>query len=116
ETALEGKLPGFHKQVQRTQPLTKIRWLKWAAAASVAGILLWSSYFFFANTPSEKLFAQYYQPDPGLPTLMGISDNYVFENAMVSYKTGDYKKAIVDWQQLLQENMDNDTLQYFIGS
>jgi predicted Zn-dependent protease len=68
------------------------------------------------KSSEEKLFAQYYKPDVGLPTMMGISERYEFENAMVSYKTGDYQKAIDSWQLLLKDNPGNDTLNYFIGS
>ena len=35
---------------------------------------------------------------------------------MVSYKEGDYNRAIEIWKKIHHENPANDTLQYFIGA
>ena len=116
ETALEETLDDFHQYIKQEKPVRQMRWLQWAVAASIVGIITWGVSYFLVKSPEEKLFAQHYKPDPGLPTLMGVSEHYDFENAMVSYKMGDYPKAIAGWQQLLKENPGNDTLHYFIGS
>lgn len=114
EAALEDKLPGFHRQV--AAPVRKTNWLRMGVAACIVGITTLGVLFFFSKSPGERLFSQFYKPDPGLPTLMGVSDSYEFENAMVSYKTGDYQKALYGWQGLRKSNPGNDTLAYFIGS
>ena len=114
EAVLEDKLSGFHRQI--ATPIRKINWFRMGLAACIMSITALGVLFFFSESPEEKLFVQFYEPDPGLPTLMGVSDNYEFENAMVAYKTGDYQKALDGWQGLLKAHPGNDTLTYFIGS
>ena len=62
------------------------------------------------------MYSEYYKPDPGLITAMGVSDNYTFEKAMVDYKNGDYDKAIKGWLSLKSNQATNDTLDYFLGA
>lgn len=89
----------------------------WLAAASIIIIAGIGALLYFNSFNKEvKLFTQYYQPDPGLISPMGISDNYLFDRAMIDYKTGNYAKAISSWENLLQANPVNDTLNYFLGS
>ena len=114
EAALEDRMEDFHQQA--TRPVKKISWLRWGIAACLAAAVSFGALLFFSRSPGEKLFAAYYKPDPGLPTLMGVSDHYEFEKAMVSYKTGDYQKALAGWRQLLSAQPGNDTLHFFIGS
>ena len=86
------------------------------AAASVLLIAALSVWLFaISGSKNEKLYVAYYKPDPGLMTAMGISGNYVFEKAMVDYKTGNYKKAIDEWSKLRTDMLHNDTLNYFLG-
>ncbi len=47
---------------------------------------------------------------------MGIGDNYLFNKAMLDYKTGNYKKAIDEWSKLKTSMPQNDTLNYFLGA
>ena len=47
---------------------------------------------------------------------MGVSDNYLFNKAMLDYKTGNYKKAINEWSKLSISIRPNDTLKYFLGA
>lgn len=122
EEALMNKLDVFHQAVSAhtaSKPkVIEVNWVKRLAIAAtlILGITTVSWLFFSQKTGTEKLYASYYKPDPGLATLMGVSDNYEFENAMVDYKTGDYTKALDTWLKMQQENPDNDTLQYFIAS
>lgn len=122
EVNLADRLHEWHGEAADTgggkaqvRPLYR-RW--WVVAVAAAVLLVTAGVWFleWGQPMEKKLFARYYKPDPGLPTLMGVSDNYTFENAMVDYKTGDYQKAIAVWQQLLKENPASDTLNYFIGS
>jgi TolA-binding protein len=114
EAKLEDSLEGFHLQTEKVG--RQNHWMKWVAAASIVGVAVIGASLLLTGTPEEKLFELYYRPDPGLPTLMGVSDHFQFENAMVSYKTGDYGEAIDHWQELLKEHPGNDTLNYFLGS
>lgn len=120
QEALSNQLEEFHQHIRPaikgiSRPFIHTKYL--AAAASilvVAGALLWI--LIFNNSSEKQLYSKFYQPDEGLPTLMGVSENYVFEAAMVDYKMGQYQKAINEWEQLLTANAANDTLNYFIGS
>ncbi len=85
----------------------------WVAAASLL-VLVASGIFYL--TGRQSVFNEFYRPDEGLPTYMGATDNYIFDKAMVDYKTGEFESAIKGWSQLLVQNTDNDTLNYFIGS
>lgn len=65
---------------------------------------------------NERLFASYYQADPGLVTAMGSSGEYAFDRGMVDYKIGEFAAAIQRWEALLPEKPGNDTLNYFLGT
>ena len=121
ETALRNQLDSFHENATSRQKPATVRSLglvKKLAAAAVFIVLLstigW--YFLYSRSSEEKLFAAYYQPDPGLATVMSVTDNYEFERAMVDYKTGAYTQALERWNKLYENNNTSDTLQYFIAS
>lgn len=123
EAELEKKLDEFHNslhllkknQIQRLSQTFALK--KWLVAASVLVIVgLGSLLFFNQKTNEKKLFAAYFQPEPGLISAMGASDNYLFDRAMVDYKVGDYNAALKTWESLLTSNPESDTLNYFIGS
>lgn len=123
ESILSEKLDDFHQGVSASRydgrqagggifPLKR-----WLAAASVV-ILIGVSVVVFLSRPgkSEELFTEYYKPDTGLITAMSTSENYLFDHAMIDYKTKQYDSAIKTWKDLLQTNPSGDTLNYFIGS
>ena len=121
EASLETSLKEFHKgvAVNKTTHAIKRRWPKqwlFSAAAFIAVIViggwLWTTIF----NKNDRLFSQYYKPDPGLITAMGTSDNYTFDRAMIDYKRGNYDAALKAWESLLVNKPDNDTLNYFVGS
>jgi len=123
EAELEKKLDEFHNGLHllkknRIQPSAKTFALKkWLVAASVLVIVALGSWLFLnRDTKEEKLFAAYFQPEPGLISAMGTNDNYLFDRAMVDYKVGDYDAALKIWESLLASKPENDTLNYFIGS
>jgi len=109
--AIRNHLNTIHKKLFGRQKV--IRWF--AAAASI--LILISVSIWLINRPSkaERLFAANLTVDPGLPVPMSATDNYVFYDAMVDYKTGKYEEAINKWQPLLNAEPLNDTLNYFIG-
>lgn len=117
ESALGPKLNSFHaelpKQIQRSAPARSLGRL--AAAASVVVILSLAAVWFFTRpSANAQLYTSYFQPDPGLLTAMGSSDNYEFDRGMVDYKSGKYSEAIKVWQGI--KGNDSDTLSYFIAS
>lgn len=123
ESALESQLPTFHNGVNvakvSSKPKSHILGIsaKWLVAASVILLLGFSAWWgLLRETESERLFSAYYKPDPGLISAMGISENYAFDHAMIEYKTGNYKKAIKEWDSLRVIQPANDTLNYFLGS
>lgn len=90
------------------------RYLRHAAAiALLISVAIWWTMRPDAN---ERLFAEHFTADPGLPVPMSISHDPVFHDAMVAYKLGDYDEARTKWAPLLQARPGNDTLRYYIAS
>ncbi len=123
ESNLSQKMEEFHKEI--SSPEKKLNpssgnvfnMNRWLVAASII-VLLGLGALLFLNkfNKPERLFSDYYKPDPGLITAMGTSENYLFEHAMIDYKTKKYDNALKTWKELLKSNPANDTLNYFIGS
>jgi tetratricopeptide (TPR) repeat protein len=123
ETAsLKDRLDNYHANIKKNQPQKgggKIIFIqrKLMVAASIALLAAVSVWLYTINgNKYEKLYAAYYKPDPGLMSAMGVSDNYIFNKAMLEYKTGNYKKAIDEWSKLKTSTAPNDTLNYFLGA
>lgn len=123
EAALNNKIEDFHNDFfsskkNETKPGNKRMVMKrWLAAASVIVLAgLGTLLFFNQSNSQEKIFTEYYRPDPGLITAMSSSDNYLFDRAMINYKTGEYASAIESWGKLLKAGPGSDTLNYFLGS
>lgn len=119
ETGVEEKMEEFHQRlaspVIRQSKTIRLRYF--AVAASVAIIVSLGVWFLLINNDTKKdLYAGYYKPDPGLMTVMGSTDNYVFEKAMVSYRNGEYRDAINSWKEQSAGNPSSDTLAYFLGA
>jgi len=89
-------------------------YLKYAAmvAVLILGALWWSR----RPAENERLFAEYYVEDPGLPVPMSAVKDPVFQDAMVAYKLGDFAEARSKWSNLLQSAPDNDTLRFYIAN
>ena len=118
--ALKEKMDEFHKDLpiqMNTEPsVSKVKFWDFRKIAAAAIIIIGSaSFWFFNNSSEEQLYDTYFKPDPGLPTTMSSSDDFVFYDAMVNYKQGDYKTAISKWEKLVQKRPENDTLTYFLG-
>ncbi len=127
EGVLKNQLNSYHKEITpvsasksenlhviKLQKKSNNRVLLYLIAASL--VVAFGLFFILNESGStEKLYATYFDPDPGLPTTMGSSDNYPFFDAMVNYKQGDYKKAISKWEVLEKKAPENDTINYFLG-
>lgn len=83
-----------------------------ALVTLAAGLVWWST----RPTGNEQLFAEYFQPDPGLPVTMGATGDLGFANAMVLYKEGRYAEAREALSHALVHEPSNDTLRYFMAS
>lgn len=107
----------YHTKEQRsgqTTTSTKIISLSWIAkVAAAVAILAIPVYFLFFD--KVDLYQKYYEPDSGLPTVMGVTDNYEFQDAMVDYKMEDYQKAKGKWMILADDKPQNDTLNYYLA-
>ena len=114
--SLKEELDGFHEDL----PIRKVKDKrrigafphlgKYTAAAAIllAIALLWV----YSVPQNERLYATYFTPDPGLPTVMSSNSNFEFYDAMVNYKQGDYTVAITKWKSI---DRKGDTLNYFLG-
>lgn len=119
EEGLRNSLNTFHNNLMEKHDMTEVKKNKfywYQIAAGIAMLISLSIWFFNKPSANEKLFETYYNPDPGLPTVMGSSDNYRFYEAMVDYKQGNYHVAIKKWEEQLLAKPGNDTLSYFLGS
>lgn len=123
EAALSKKMGHYHQELmgpkKNSHSFSKkaFSMKSWLLAASILVIALVGTLVYFnTGNKEEKLFAQFYKPDPGLITAMSTSDNYLFDRAMINYKTGKYEAAIKKWDSLLITKPKNDTLNYFLGS
>jgi len=121
ETALVKKLEGFHHAlageslIKKTKPVISMArvWLVAASCIALLGLGYW--WLMGSESKYDKMYAAYYQPDPGLPTTMSVANNYQFDKGMVAYKAGDYREATDIWLGLAQSMPGNDSLFYFLG-
>ncbi|MBK6627384.1 MAG: hypothetical protein IPJ87_11820 [Flavobacteriales bacterium] len=87
--------------------------LKYAAGIAVLlGVALW---WMMRPPAHERLFAEHFTPDPGLPVAMSATDDHAFHDAMVAYKLGEHDEAIAKWSAQLKAKPSNDTLRFYIG-
>lgn len=118
EQSLRDKLNIFHKETSQKEKIgLSVRLYKqFALAASIViimaiGILLLTG----QKNQNEKLFAEYFKPDPGLITPMSSTSNYEFYRGMVDYKQAKYNEAIDRWHVLYKNKPNNDTLNFYLG-
>ncbi len=64
---------------------------------------------------NEKIFSEFFEPDPGLITPMSAKSDYLFYDGMINYKLTDYETAISKWEALNVQFAGSDTLNYFLG-
>ena len=108
-------IPMEGRQDMDSDSVHLLRQFRWYAAAASVVLILGIWFWGFRQTPEEKLFVTYFVPEAGLMTPMGVTDNFVFNDAMVDYKQEEYHTAIEKWRPLWEQEPANDTLNYFIG-
>lgn len=117
---LASKKAGFERQIAQlphaaaAKPVVSMK--VWMGIAAGIALLLAATFFFTRPGNEEQLFAAHASPDPGLPVPMSSTNAYDFYDAMVDYKSEDYDACIRKWSDLLQSDVTNDTLIYFIAS
>ncbi|MEX1132072.1 MAG: hypothetical protein WEC15_02505 [Flavobacteriales bacterium] len=85
-------------------------------AAMVAIVVSGAFWMLTRPTTNERLFAEHFTADPGLPVPMSSTNDQPFQDAMVAFKLGDLEEARDKWSSLLQAEPTNDTLRYYIAS
>lgn len=116
ERNMKNSLEEFHTEIieEPEKKSFSVGW--WALAASFLILISVSTWAILITGDSpEKVFAENFKPDPGLPTTMGTSSDYEFYYGMVSYKRKEYADAISRWETIYAANPENDTLVYFLG-
>lgn len=120
EAALIERMKVWHRNLDSDSefslPARKNLFSKYLIAASIFLLLGLGTWWLLRPSPAEQLFTQFYQPDPGLATVMAETNQYEFEKAMVEYKMGNYTKALKAWNLQLKQAPQNDTLQFFVGN
>jgi tetratricopeptide (TPR) repeat protein len=81
-------------------------------AAAVVGIGLFLFLYQPGSSANDKIFARYFKDDVGTPSLMG-NNATTFDDAMVYYKSADYRVAASKFEKLLSQNPKNDTAKYY---
>jgi tetratricopeptide (TPR) repeat protein len=110
-----------HRSAAKSGPGTskhKMNWIIITVGAILGITALLLVIFSKENKQSTPLpvYADYFKPDPGLPTTMGSADDIVFMDAMVDYKKGAYIKSVEKWTKLFERDQDNEMLAYFLGN
>ncbi|WP_412560112.1 tetratricopeptide repeat protein [Winogradskyella sp. MIT101101] len=109
------EMPNSQEDIITNEP--KVKSLHWKRIAVAAVLIIGlGSFWLFNGNSNDRLYSNYFTPDPGLPTTMSSTANYEFYEAMVDYKQGDYNTAGQKWKVLLEAKPKSDTLNYFIGS
>lgn len=88
----------------------------WKIAASIA-LLVGASVFFYLQTQGNdgSLFKEYYSPYAVEDQLRGTKDNQ-HDAALKTYAAGDYKKAVVQLSDLLEQKPNDAHLRLYYGN
>lgn len=118
--AFESSISDIAENYDRNNPSIgkkpRTGWKFISLAAAIAALISLFFIFDIATPSNEKLYAEYFKEDPGLPVAMGANSSYDFSDAMVDYKAEKYELAIAKWTTLLADDPQNDTLNYFIAN
>lgn len=116
ECSLSGDLSSDEKGSEIKSILNvKTKSRAWFTAAAILVILVGIYWMMGIGNPSERVFAENFKPDVGLPLRMENASAYAFYEGMLDYKLEDYEAAIEKWEVLLRPKPQNDTLNYFLG-
>ncbi len=104
------------KQIKNKPALTIPRAVPYLVAASVLILMGIGVFWFFSpSLYHERIFSEFFEPDPGLITPMSARSDYLFYDGMIDYKLKDYETAIRKWEDMKNQFAGTDTLHYFLG-
>lgn len=104
------------EQLQQRNKHVALRYWPLKAAAVLIPMIGISWFIWQQNEPdTTRLYTTYYVAEPGLPVTMSVSTNVAFANAMSAFKDNQWQEAEKGLATLLNQESDNDTLQYFMG-
>ena len=125
EQSLRNKLNDFHEEIISEDAGSQTNGVKTktifaykaiAIAASLALLMGFGYWLLFGQqSANERLYAEYFKPDPGLLTPMSTTTEYDFYRGMVDYKQEKYGEAINRWKPLAEQKPENDTLNFYLG-
>lgn len=117
---LKGKLIEADKELDAETKVIELKNVKtsylkiFAIAASVMIVVGLSLFYLYFNTKScSELASKYYEPEKGLPVVMG-TNNSKLDEVMNDYKTGNYSGAKSKLEKI-GGSITNDTINYFYG-
>ena len=100
-----------------TQGGTIHGWSKYLKYAAVIAIVAAGAIWWLDRMPvNERLYAEYFVADAGLPVAMGATRDPRFDDAMTAYKLGDFAEARAKWTDLLNQRPSSDTLRFYVAS
>lgn len=108
--ATESGAGKVQKAPAKVRPLN--RWLAIAAAVLLA---IGAGFWLLDGNANDRLRDRYAYLDPGLPVVMGITDNREFAEAMTDFTRGEYATALPVFAAL-NAGANNDTLTYYHGA
>ncbi len=107
---------GAQKHLGGKHVFTFHRATPYLVAASVLILVTIGLFWFISPSPNNnKIFSEFFEPDPGLITPMSARSDYLFYDGMIDYKLKDYAIAISKWEALKDTFAGSDTLNYFLG-
>ena len=106
---LKSKLAEFDRSLENKKRFQ----FSWKMAAVFAVLIISGSIFYLSiQQPNPYDFDIV---EPGLPNAMGANNTIELNNAMNTFKVGDYVASGKSFEKLLTSNPKNDTLLYFTG-
>lgn len=119
ERKIASMMPKEGSSIQKnTRAYKRSRLILWITLAATA-ILLSIGYLLLTSETKhdspQELYADYYYPDSGLPTVMGKETEMAFNRGMVMYKQENYEGAIDVWRSIPELNPGSE-VSYYLAS
>lgn len=105
----------FEQLQQRKTNTTFKHWPLKVAAVLIPLVGVWWFLWQQNRLDTKALYAKYHIAEPGLPVTMSVGSNVAFANAMSAFKDDQWTEAEQGFVALLNQQPDNDTLQYYMG-
>jgi len=102
------------KQKITRSTLPKIHKLNWVKYAAIFALIIGIGSYLTLQKTTKNYYKTYVDTDPGLPVFMSINKR-ALDQWMLEYKDKNYQKSLKTGMQLLNENPNNDTIQYYLG-